>query len=138
MRKKQSLRCLALQMLTWKARKKFRLRQKRPQSVSPQKGPAKKQKPTDNIPKALKEIANPGNGDCLFWALSHGLTAAGGKEKSPLQCRALAVAHLTKYQDSYARHWDGCFPCQGNKEIPTAIFLSISKSWLNKVLGAVL
>ena len=59
---------------------------------------------------------------CLFWALSHGLTAAGGKEKSPLQCRALAVAHLTKYQDSYARHWDGCFPCPGNKEIPDRDF----------------
>ena len=43
-------------------------------------------------------------------------------KKSPLQCRALAVAHLTKYQDSYARHWDGCFPCQGNKEIPDRDF----------------
>lgn len=96
---------------------------KRPPSVSPVKAPAKKPKAANSVPSTFKEIANPGNGDCLFWALSQGLTHAGSKsEKSPLQCRALCVAHLTKHQSTYSRHWDGCYPQKGDTQIPDRDF----------------
>ena len=86
---------------------------KRAQSTSPEKQPPKKLK-ADTSLRGFTERSNPGNGDCLFWSLSQSLEHAGASSKTPLQCRAACVAHLTKYAEAYSRHWDGCHPQQGD------------------------
>lgn len=87
---------------------------KRALSTSPEKAPPKKKQALNHLPKGLTEVHNPGAGDCLFHSLSQSLEKAGGGHKTPLQCRAQCVAHLTKYRDAYERHWDGCRPKKGN------------------------
>lgn len=87
---------------------------KRALSTSPEKAPPKKKQAVNHLPKGLTEVHNPGAGDCLFHSLSQSLEKAGGGHKTPLQCRAQCVAHLTKYRDAYERHWDGCHPKKGN------------------------
>ena len=81
---------------------------KRESSRSPLKAPAKKQKAQrKTLPEGLREISNPGAGDCLFWSLSQALEKTSSNpenEKSSLQVRAMCVAHLTKYASSYERH----------------------------------
>eukprot|EP00434_Breviolum_minutum_P040197 symbB.v1.2.035714.t1/scaffold4845.1/size35134/2 len=87
---------------------------KRALSTTPEKAPPKKKQAVNHLPKGLTEVHNPGAGDCLFYSLSQSLEKAGGGHKTPVQCRAQCVAHLTKYRDAYERHWDGCHPKKGN------------------------
>ena len=100
---------------------------KRESSRSPLKAPAKKQKAErKTLPEGLREISNPGAGDCLFWSLSQALEKTSSNpenEKSSLQVRAMCVAHLTKYASSYERHWDGCSPEKGDVAMPQRDFL---------------
>jgi hypothetical protein len=68
------------------------------------------------VPAGLAPVANPGGGNCLFHAVSQGISQAG-KDRNHLRVRAAAVTHLKKHAARYAKFWDGLQPDGTNTKL---------------------
>ena len=93
---------------------------KRPAAGTPQSGASKKSK-TEVVPAGLTVIANQGEGNCLFHALSDAFGQVGSAKGHGI-LRAMAVSHLRRYGEAYVASWDKTSPDQKGEKMADADF----------------
>ena len=87
---------------------------KRAASTPPSSTPKKCKSALFPWKDTFTEVPVPGDGACLFHALSEGLKAVGTTTTSAPKLRATVVTHLRKHEAEYSTFWDKKAPKAGD------------------------